>query len=133
MKIVPVMMIAAACAVLASCATVRDLQDGELARSLGSFRLQPVAPGTYWYDGTTYEYNQYEIEIVSEPCSARIIWDGRYIGQTPFVYSFSGALDRDDRVLVKAVPDDPALEPQEAALKIRQELPRKIQFDLRGK
>jgi len=42
-------------------------------------------------------------------------------------------LDKDDYIKVRAIPMDGNLPAQEAALRIRKELPRKIHFDLRNK
>jgi hypothetical protein len=121
------------CVLLSSCETVKEIQKNDLIDKVGSFRLNPVQPGTYWYDGKTYEYNEYEIEMVSVPGRAHIKWDGKYIGDTPMKYSFTGSLDKGDAVKIIIIPFDEASASQEASLKIRDELPRKMSFDLRGK
>jgi hypothetical protein len=121
------------CLTLSSCGTLKELQEGELAKTVGSFQINPVQPNTYWYNGKSYEYNEYEIEIISEPCNAIIQWDGKTIGTTPFKYYYSGILDKDDRVTIRAIPADENFPPQNAVLKIRTELPRKINFDLNKK
>ena len=99
----------------------------------GSFQLSPVQPNNYWYNGISYDYNQYEIKIVSEPVNARVKWDNKYIGTTPFVYKFSGSLDKGDRIRVQAMPLDENLPAQEASLKVTTELPREIHFDFNKK
>ena len=121
------------CLTLSSCGTLKEIQENEGLKRIGSLQLNPVQPNNYWYNGKSYEYNEYEIEITTEPTSAKILWNGKTIGTTPFVYRFSGVLDVDDRVVVSAIPIDEKLPAQEATLRIRTELPRKIHFDLRKK
>ena len=121
------------CMVLSSCETLSNIQNDERVNAIGSFELNPVHPNNYWYNGNSYEYNEYQIEITAMPGQARIQWDGKTIGKTPLLYSFSGVLDRDDRVVIRAIPVDEKLPAQEAVLKIRTELPRKIHFDLQKK
>ena len=121
------------CLTLSSCGTLKEIQENEGLKRIGSLQLNPVQPNNYWYNGKSYEYNEYEIEITTEPTSAKIRWNGKAIGTTPFVYRFSGVLDVDDRVVVSAIPIDEKLPAQEATLRIRTELPRKIHFDLRKK
>lgn len=115
---------------LSSCSTLKELQENEGLQKVGSFQLNPVQENTYWYDGKSYEYKDYQIEITSAPIKAHIRWGGKIIGTTPFMYYFSGVLDRDDRVVVNAIPIDETLPAQEAVLRVRTELPRKIHFDL---
>lgn len=121
------------CMLLSSCETVRRIQDDERLNKFGSFELNPVQPNGYWYDGTSYEYNEYEIEITSEPDQARIQWAGKMIGTTPFIYHFTGILDRDDYIKIRAIPVDESIPAQETVLRVRTELPRKIHFDLNKK
>jgi hypothetical protein len=109
---------------------MQELQQGQLAQSVGSFQLNPVQPNAYWYSGTSYEYNEYEIQMTSAPCEAHIIWNGRYIGDTPFTYRFTGTLDKGERVSIRAMPVDETYASQDASLKIREELPRQIDFKL---
>lgn len=118
------------CTILSSCATVQEIQEGNLAKTLGSFELNPVQPNCYWYDGESYDYNSYQIQIASSPCRAHIIWDGQFIGDAPFTYCFTGTLDKDSYITVRAVPFDESFQQQEASLRIREELPRKINFRL---
>jgi hypothetical protein len=116
---------------LSSCETLKNIQSADsLGGSVGSFRLDPVQENNYWYDGRSYEYNGYEIKVTSEPSPAIIQWNGKVIGTTPFTYRYTGTIDRDDRVTVCAIPKDEKLPAQEATLRIRTELPRKIHFDL---
>lgn len=122
-----------ACLIMSSCGTLKDLQEGQAAKTIGSFAMNPVEPNNYWYNGKSYEYNEYEIEINSGPGRAKIEWDGKAIGITPFKYRFTGVLDKDDYVKFRALPVDSKMPAQEAALRIRTELPRKIYFDLKNK
>jgi hypothetical protein len=119
--------------VMSGCATVEDIQSSNAAKTMGSFQLNPVRLNDYWYNGTSYEYNQYEIKIVSEPVNAKIRWNGKYIGTTPFVYKFSGTLDKGERITVHAIPMDENTPAQEASLKVREELPREVRFDFNRK
>ena len=121
------------CLCLSSCETLKEVQNSPGLNTLGSFKLGSVQENNYWYDGKSYEYNEYKIEITSEPVQAKIQWNGKTIGTTPFVYSYSGTLDRDERVVMQAIPVDSELPAQEAVLRVRTELPRKINFDLRKK
>ncbi len=121
------------CLALSSCETLKSIQENEGLNKIGSFQMDPVQPNAYWYDGRSYEYNEYEIEITAEPAPAKIRWNGKVIGTTPFIYRYSGVLDRDERVVVDAIPIDENLPAQEAVLKVRTELPRKIHFDLNKK
>lgn len=130
MRIFAILALLISCCALTSCATVRELQEGELAKTVESFRLNPVQPNCYWYDGRSYEYNQYEIRITSRPCESHISWSGKYVGDTPFLFRYSGTLDRDERVIVRATPMDGKYAPQEGVLRIRDELPRQIDFTL---
>ena len=118
------------CLTLSSCGTMNELRQNEGLNKIGSFQLNPVQSDNYWYDGKTYEYNEYEIEITSAPVKARIDWGGKIIGTTPFVYRFTGTLDRDEYIKLRAIPIDKNLPAQEATLRVRTELPRKIHFDL---
>ena len=128
-----ILLLILVCLTLSSCGTLKEIQENEGLKRIGSLQLNPVQPNNYWYNGKSYEYNEYEIEITTEPTSAKIRWDGKTIGTTPFVYRFSGVLDVDDRVVVSAIPIDEKLPSQEATLRVRTELPRKIHFDLRKK
>jgi hypothetical protein len=110
-----------------------ELKSSPAAKTIESFQLNPVQPDNYWYNGISYEYNAYEIKIMSAPVQAKIKWDGRYVGTTPLIYKFSGTLDKGDRVNVIAIPMDENLQAQEATLKVRDELPREIHFDFSQK
>lgn len=121
------------CMALSGCETMNNIRSSEAAKTIGSFQLNPVQPNNYWYNGTTYDYNAYEIKIVAQPIQAKIKWESKYIGTTPLVYKFSGSLDKDDRIHVQAVPLDENLQAQEATLKIQTELPREIHFDFNKK
>ena len=115
---------------LTSCATLKDMQDGGSLSGIGSFELHPVRENSYWYSGNSYEYNEYAIQVTSEPVSAKVQWNGKTIGTTPFTYRYSGTLDRDDDITVRAIPLDGSLPAQEAVLRVRTELPRNINFNI---
>jgi phosphate transport system protein len=70
------LMVAAVCMTLSSCGVLSDIRKDETVESVGSFQLDPVAPNNYWYNGKSYEYNEYAIQITSEPVRARIKWNG---------------------------------------------------------
>jgi hypothetical protein len=118
---------------LSSCETIKEIRQSDVFNKAGQFRLNPVHPNTYWFNGKTYEYNDYKIEIVSWPCKVHVKWDGKYIGDTPMIYSFTGTLDKDDVVRMVVIPFDESFGPQEAVLRIRDELPRKMDFKLNKK
>ena len=118
---------------LSGCSTLSDIQNSELAHTVGSFQLNPVHPNNYWYDGKTYEYNKYQIEIYSGPGHAHISLDGKYIGDTPLLYKFTGTLAKGDEIVFRIVPTNENIKPFEQALKIQDELPRRINFKLTDK
>lgn len=128
-----VLLLILMCITLSSCETLNNIQNSDLVDKIGNFQLTPVQPNNYWYNGKSYEYNAYQIEITSGPVRANIKWDGKSIGTTPMVYSYSGTLNNDDNVRVRAIPLDENIPSQEAVLNINKELPRKIQFDLNKK
>lgn len=133
MRRLKVILFCFSCILLSSCETIKEIRQNDVLNKVGSFRLNPVRPNTYWYNGKTYEYNAYAIKIVSWPCKVHVKWDGKYIGDTPIVYNFTGTLDRDDVVKLVVIPFDESFGPQEAVLRIRDELPRKIDFKLNKK
>ncbi|MFA5255266.1 MAG: hypothetical protein WC419_01040 [Candidatus Omnitrophota bacterium] len=128
-----VILLMLVCLALSSCETLKNIRENEGLDKVGSFQLNPVQPDNYWYNGRSYEYNNYKIKVTAEPVRAKIQWNGKTIGTTPFVYRFSGVLDVDDRVVVRAIPIDENLPAQEAMLRIRKELPREIHFDVSAK
>ena len=121
------------CMVLSSCETIKNIQNDENLNTMTSFELNPVQPNNYWYNGKSYEYNEYEIEITAGPGQARIQWNGKLIGTTPLIYKFTGILDKDDYIRVRVLPIDENVPAQDATLRVRTELPRKIHFDLKKK
>lgn len=133
MKAITLIIAAAMCMVLSSCATIKEIQDGEFAKTVESLQMSSVQPNTYWYDGKSYEYNQYEIRITSDPVRAHVTWNNKHIGDTPFTYRFTGILDRDDRITVRAVPFEGGMPVQEGVWRVRDELPRQIRFDFKAK
>ncbi len=121
------------CISLSSCETLKEIQNSPGLKTVGSFKLGSVQENNYWYDGKSYEYNEYKIEMTSEPVEAKVQWNGKTIGKTPFVYSYTGTLDKGERVVMQAIPVDNELPAQEAILRVRTELPRQVHFDLRKK
>ena len=121
------------CMMLSSCETIKEIKENKVLEKVGSFQLSPVHPNTYWYDGKSWEYNAYEIAITSAPGRAHILMNGKYIGDTPFVYKFTGTLERDESLSFRIIPFNEKIEAQETVLKVRDELPRKIFFDIREK
>jgi hypothetical protein len=117
------------CLLLCGCETFENIRSSDAAKTLGTFQLNPVQPNNYWYNGNSYEYNLYEIRIESSPAPAKIKWDNKYIGTTPFVYKFTGVVDKGDRITVMAFPVSETLGAREAVLKVTTELPREIHFD----
>ena len=109
--------------VLSSCETLKEMRENKVLEKVGSFQLSPVKPNTYWRSGDSYEYNAYEIEITSAPDRVHIILDGKYIGDTPFVYKFTGQLDKDDRLTFRIIPFNEDIKQKESVLRIRDELP----------
>ena len=128
-----ILLLIVVCLTLSSCETLKGIRENEGLNKAGSFQLNPVQPDNYWYNGRSYEYNMYKIKITAEPVQAKIQWGDKQIGTTPFIYSFSGVLDVDDHVVVRAIPFDEDLPAQEATLRIRKELPREIHFNLNKK
>jgi hypothetical protein len=128
-----VILLIVMCLTLSSCETLKNIQNDDRLNTIGSFELNPVQPNSYWYNGKSYEYNEYEIEITAGPTQAKIDWGGKIIGTTPFVYRFTGIADKDDYIKLRAIPIDENISVQEAVLRIRTELPRKIHFDLSKK
>ena len=118
---------------LSGCASLNEIQNSDLAKTVGSFQLNPVRPNNYWYDGKTYEYKEYQIEIYSEPGHAHISLDGKYIGDTPLLYKFTGTLAKGDEIVFRITPFDENIRSFEEPLKIKDELPRKINFKLTDK
>ena len=117
---------------LSGCATLSEIQNSELAKTVGSFQLNPVRPDNYWYDGKTYEYKAYLIEIYTEPGHAHISLNGKYIGDTPLLYKFTGTLEKGEEIIFRITPFDEKIKPFEEPLKIKDELPRRINFKLTG-
>ena len=118
---------------LSGCSTLNDIQNSELAKTVGSFQLNHIQPNNYWYDGKAYEYNKYQIEIYSEPGHAHISLNGQYIGDTPLLYKFTGTLDKGDEIIFRITPFDEKIKSYEQNLKIEDELPRRINFKLTDK
>jgi predicted small secreted protein len=129
--VIKIIVVILACLSIAGCATIEDIRSSDAAKAVGSFQLNTVHPNNYWYNGTTYEYNAYEIKIISKPIQAKIKWNDNYIGNTPLVYKFSGTLDKGERINVIAIPMDENLQAQEATLKVQDELPKEIHFDFK--
>ena len=73
---------------LSSCETLKGIQDNEGLKKIGSFQLNPVQDNTYWYSGRSYEYNEYQIEITTEPVPAKIHGTGKPL-ELPRVFTGS--------------------------------------------
>jgi len=80
-----------------------------------------------------FYYNEYEIEITSEPRGAKIEWNTKEIGTTPFLYKFTGTLKNGDYVIVRATPSDPDLDLKMQVFRGFRQLPREIHFRLSSK
>lgn len=81
-----------------------------------------------------YTYNDYKIEITSEPSGARIEWNGDYIGVTPLEYVVKG-LPKPKAgdlygVIIKAELVAPIKSTKIKTLTTLQPLPRSIHFDM---
>lgn len=124
-------VIAVSIATLAGCGTIENIRDNDAIKQIGSFKLKTAPMNDYWYNGSSYEYNEYEIQILSWPVKARVQWNGKYIGTTPFIYKFTGVLDTGERIVLRAMPVSEDMAAREAELKIDKELPREIRFDFR--
>jgi hypothetical protein len=131
-----VIIVLFACFLLSGCETLSNVRESgpmeSLNESVGSFELTPTQANTYWYDGYSYDYKDYEIQISSDP-RARISWDGDQVGATPFTYRFTGNVGIDEEVVVKAFSFDGSFEPEKKVIKTSRPLPRKIHFDLSKK
>lgn len=121
------------CLSLAGCKTLDEASEeqglGSVGDSIGSFELTPTQPNQYWYDGTIYDYNRYEIEITSEPTRAKILWNGKQVGATGFIFKYTGKLDGDDEIEVKALPFDTRFISERKVLRGSKPLPRKVHFN----
>ena len=115
---------------ISGCSTVNEIKKSDIVQKVESFRLSKVEPDSYWYDGKSYEYNSYAITITSTPSKAHILWNDKFIGDTPLLYRYSGAIDKGDHIRVRVVPVDERYVPQEAKLKVVDELPREMKFNL---
>ena len=71
-----IILMALLCISLSSCETLKEVQNSPGINALGSFKLGSVQENNYWYDGRSYEYNEYKIEITSEPVQAKVSWNG---------------------------------------------------------
>jgi hypothetical protein len=117
---------------LAGCSTFHDIQDSDISETIGEFEISPTAPNDYWFDAdeNSYSYNEYVIEITSEPVNAKILWNGKYINRTPTNYPFTGEVSSYDYIVIKAIPIDPGVPRGEKILTGNKPLPRKIHFTL---
>jgi len=79
----------------------------------------------------SYHYNQYEIEIISNPLGVIIEWDNGYIGKTPLKYIYDGTRNRGGPdISVVATPTEPNGQyKQKKYLKASVSIPRKIFFN----
>ena len=82
-----------------------------------------------WY----IEYNQYVVEIISEPPGAKIEWDNEYIGEAPVKRVCTGKVGVLVTMIIKAYPISPGQDVQTKILYGNSPIPRKIYFDMRLK
>ena len=84
--------------------------------------------GRHLEKNSYHYYNEYEVEIVSDPPGAEIEWDGEYVGQTPVTYKLTGRKSFINKAVVKAYPIESGQYMQTKVL--RHPVPKKIYFDL---
>jgi len=126
-------MVLAFCVSASGCQTFNSADDKSISEAVGNFELTPTAPNQYWFGSNTYDYNKYRIKITSEPVTAKIMVNGKQVGSTPYLYEFTGKLDKDDYLIFQAVPFDDALKTGTITCNGGRPLPRAIAFDLTEK
>ena len=60
--------------------------------------------GTYKSDSLYYYFNNYSVEIISEPTGTIIEWDNQYLGKTPLTHVLNGKISTFHLFSVKATP-----------------------------
>lgn len=83
-----------------------------------------------WYGCNWYEYNNYEIEIISNPPGARIEVNNDYKGETPLRQVYNGKFKCNTEMVIKAFPIYPGQSVQAKFLSSNSPLPRTIYFDM---
>lgn len=82
-------------------------------------------------DGFSILYNEYEINIISDPPGAKIEWDGDLIGTTPYKYIVTGRRGKGSGItVVKAYPIKEGQYLQTKFLYPNAFLPKTIYFNL---
>ncbi|MBL7158456.1 MAG: hypothetical protein ISS91_02990 [Candidatus Omnitrophica bacterium] len=89
-----------------------------------------AGPNSFSRSTDGFYYNEYEIEITSLPRGAKIEWNAKEIGTTPFLYKFTGTLKNGDYVIVRATPSDPDLDLKAQVFRGFRQLPKEIHFRL---
>lgn len=80
---------------------------------------------------TGYTYNNYEIEIISDPPGAKIEWDNEYMGKAPLKTIRHGHRgNASGPTIVKAYPVKTGQYTQVKILNARRPYPRKIYFNM---
>lgn len=66
----------------------------------------PLKPAfnSYTTDALFYNYNNYEIEIISDPSGVKIEWDNNLIGVTPLKRVINGETGFVNYAIIKAYP-----------------------------
>jgi hypothetical protein len=90
----------------------------------------PTAPlgGYLAVSWTHYIYNNYTIQIISDPPGAAIEWNNDYVGNTPYSLIYNGNMGNGATITVKATPKVPGQYVQYKIL--RNPLPSKIYFNM---
>lgn len=83
-----------------------------------------------WYSCNWYEYNNYEIEIISDPPGAKIEVDNDYKGEAPLRQVYNGKFKCNTAMVIKAFPIYPGQHVQTKILSSDMLLPRTIYFDM---
>ncbi|MBU3948870.1 MAG: hypothetical protein KJ882_03385 [Proteobacteria bacterium] len=92
--------------------------------------IESTSPNTVKQIGLSYHYNQYEIDIISEPLGVTIEWDNGYIGKTPLKYTYNGTRRRNGPdIIIIATPTEPGQYVQKKRLTASVPIPRTIFFN----
>ncbi|MFC1632473.1 hypothetical protein ACFL1I_05805 [Candidatus Omnitrophota bacterium] len=102
------------CLILLGCATANPRA-----------RLNEYSLGAF---GRGYEYNDYEIEIISDPPGSEIEWNDRTIGYTPIDMKLKGSYGG---IYLRAYPSEPGQCLQTIYLSGSNPIPRRIYFDMK--
>lgn len=112
---------------MAGCAVTDKIED-----PLSAIRLPDAPKGSFWYDVDTHStyYNQYMIDITSDPVPARIEIDGKYFATAPGSFPYTGQIYDRSRVKITAKPIDPGYKPAAKVLNGSRRLPKEMSFQL---